>query len=228
MSNILRKTKDIIILNKPVGTPSQPDPSGAPDALTLLASELSELGERSELFPIHRIDRTVGGLLLFARNKRSAGELSSDIAAERIAKTYFAIVEGEPQCDSGRLSDYLLKDSVMKISKVVDGSKKGAKLAELDYSVIKKTTTEKGVRTLVLIRLLSGRFHQIRAQFSSRGLPLLGDKKYGSREVLTRVPALFSAGLDFELFGERIVEFSAPDTDKYPWNLFEPEYYKNC
>ena len=228
MSNIVRKTKDIIILKKPVGTPSQPDPSGEPDAMTLLASELRSLGERSELFPIHRIDRTVGGLLLFARNKRSAAELSSDIAQERIEKTYFAILEGEPPCDSARLSDYLFKDSVLKISRVVDGSKKGAKLAALDYSVIGKINTQKGVRTLVSIRLLSGRFHQIRAQFSSRGLPLVGDKKYGSREVMARVPALFSAGLEFELYGERITEFSLPDTDKYPWNLFTLECYKNC
>ena len=226
MSNIVKKNDDIVIISKGVGVPSQPDKSGAPDAMSMTGEELSSLGEKSTLYPIHRLDRGVGGLLLFARNKKSAAELSAKVSGEGIGKEYFAILEGVPELCKGRLTDYLIKDSVLKLARVASKDKKDAKLAVLDYELLATAHTPKCERSLVRVRLSTGRFHQIRAQFSSRGLSLLGDRKYGSREVRYREPALFAYRLSFELFGKSFDASALPDLTAYPWSLFSSEFYK--
>lgn len=209
------KSNDIIIVVKPVGIPSQSDPTGTPDLMTETSGSLAALGEKSELWLIHRLDRNVGGLIVFARNKKSASELSRLVAAGEIEKKYFAVSEGEVA--EGEYRDYLYKDAVSGKSYPVKSARKGAKEAIL---FAKPLAFEDG-KTLLDITLVTGRFHQIRAQLSSRKNPLVGDKKYGSRDGIAKTPALFSYSLSFTLFGKRISATAMPQQDKYPWSLFD-------
>lgn len=219
MLKTVYKSKNLIIVVKPAGTPAEPDLTGICDAMTLTSEALSSLGECDTLYLIHRLDLPVGGLLAFARNKKSAREASSLFSENGVVKEYLAVVEGE--CQSGALTDYLVKNTATKKAAVCDRETKGAKLAELSFINLCTMQTEKGARTLVKISLKTGRFHQIRAQFSSRKLPLVGDKKYGSRDVGARNPALFCSRLAFTLDGERIDVIASPDMSVYPWCLFE-------
>ncbi len=217
--DILYKSKNAIVIYKEAGIPSQSDPSGDKDVMTLLKEELFSTGDCSELFLIHRLDRVVGGLMIFARNKRAAGALSALVSGEGIGKEYFAVLDGI--IESGTLTDYLYKDARAGKSFVVDRQRAGVKLAELSFEALESVKTEKGEKTLVKVKLKTGRFHQIRAQFSSRGLPLSGDGKYGSKDNRAHTPALFAYRLSLSLFGEKIEVSKLPDTDKYPWSLFD-------
>ena len=220
---ILFKNKDFLIVNKPAGMPSQSDTSGDKDAMSLASEMLSDEGERPELYLIHRLDRVVGGLLVFARNKKSAAELSRLVSGEGIGKEYIAVIDG--YLEGGRLNDYLYKDARASKAFVVDRKRAGVKEAELSFEPVMSTDTEKGVKTLVKVRLKTGRFHQIRAQFSSRKAPICGDGKYGSKDNRAHFPALFAYKLSFELFGENTEIGAVPDTESYPWCLFDKNIY---
>ena len=224
MSYIVYKDKNIVVVNKPVGVGSQPDESSTENMMSIIRDELASLSEPTELYVVHRLDLVVGGLLVYARNKKTAARLCALVGDGELGKEYLAVIEGE--CDGGRMSDYLLKIAAVKKSQVVDKSRSGAKLAELEYEKIESVNTERGVRTLVKIRLFTGRFHQIRAQFSSRSLPLVGDGKYGSTDTTVRTPSLFAYKIDIS---DELGGFTAlPDTDAYPWNLFSEEAYERC
>lgn len=224
MIEIIKLTKGYVIISKPAGVAAQPDPSGDEDAMTLTSRMLSELGEKSELFPIHRLDRVVGGLLVFARERRWAATLSELVSGRGLEKEYFAVVEGD--AEGGVMRDLLYKDSKAGKAYVVSGERRAAKPAELEYMRVASVPSERGVRTLVRIKLHTGRFHQIRAQFSSRGMPLVGDGKYGSRDNKAKMPALFATRLAFTVGKEVCDVFALPDTDSYPWSLFDKENYK--
>ena len=214
MIEIIYQNKDFIVVNKPPLVPSQSDLTGDSDAMTLASEMLKSLGENGKLWLIHRLDRVVGGLLVFARNPKSAAELSRIVRDNELYKGYLAVVEGE--APGGELVDYLYKDSTTNKAYVVKNERKGAKLARLSYAPISR----KDGKTLVDIDLKTGRFHQIRAQFSSRKMSLVGDKKYGSRDAKSRHPALFAYKLAFSLFGESYSLEAKPDLNIYPWNLF--------
>lgn len=218
MVEILFKNKDVVIISKKAGVGSQSDLSGDKDALTYTKEILLDMGERADLWLVHRLDRVVGGLLVFARNKDSAAKLSAIISEEKLEKGYLAVVEGSV-C-SGTLSDYLFKDARLSKAFVVKSERKGAKYAELEYEALAEYSGEKGVYTLVSVKLKTGRFHQIRAQFASRGTPLVGDGKYGSRDNRAKMPALFSNAISFNLGKEKIEANKLPDTSVYPWSLF--------
>ncbi len=220
---IIYKDKNVIIINKPVGMPSQKDPTGDLDAMTATSNLLKENGEPSALWLVHRLDRGVGGLIAFARNKTSAARLSASVRDGSFKKQYYAVVEGE--ASGGELSDLLFKDSLKSKSFVVDTERKGAKLAVLRYTALDVKNTERGTRTLIKADLITGRFHQIRVQFASRGLPLVGDGKYGSRDKGARVPSLFSCSLTFPSVGGGELITEMPDTKVYPWSLFDEEKY---
>ncbi len=211
---IVFKNKEFVVINKPPLVPSQPDPSGDEDAMTKTAEMLKEMGERDKLWLVHRLDRVVGGLLVFARNQKVAAELSALAASGGIEKHYLAVCLGD--APGGEMRDFLYKDSLTKKAYVCQSARKGAKEAVLEY---RKLSSQNGM-TLVEIDLKTGRFHQIRAQFSSRKLPLAGDKKYGSRDGKSKVPALFAFKLGFELFGKKYSFSAMPDCKKYPWSLF--------
>ncbi len=212
---IVYKNKNVIIVNKPAGMPSQSDPSGDIDAMSAASELLSKMGEVPDLWLVHRLDRTVGGLIAFARNKRSAAEMSKNVAEGKMTKEYLAVCNGKPE--SGEMRDYLFKDSATSKAYIVKSERRGAKEAVL----INEIVSEKDDSSLCRVKLITGRFHQIRAQFSARGNALTGDKKYGSRDSGCRYPALFSCRISFELFGKKILAVAFPNTEEYPWNKFE-------
>ena len=223
MTNMVKqiyKDKDVIIVLKPSGMPSQSDPSNDKDAMTAASELLSSLGEESSLWLIHRLDRNVGGLIAFARNKKSAAELSRLVSGDGIRKKYFAVCHGI--AESGEYRDFLFKDSATSKSYVVKNSRKGAKEAIL-YS--EKMAEYEDSLSLVSIELKTGRFHQIRSQFSSRKMPLVGDKKYGSRDSIAKEPSLFAYSLSFNLFGRKIKVRVSPPKENYPWSLFDEKLY---
>ena len=185
---ILYSDKQIAVIVKPVGLDSEHD---VPAALT------EQLG--GEAFPIHRLDQNVGGVMVFARTKQSAASLSKAVQEGAMVKEYVALVHGTPP-EAGDWTDLLFKDSTKNKVFVVKKERRGVKKARLEF----KRLTE-GETSLVRIRLYTGRSHQIRVQFSSRGFPLVGDRKYGGRDD-SPAPMLFSCKLTFP-YGKQTVEF---------------------
>ena len=224
MIEIIKKTSDYVIVYKPAGIPSQPDLGGDKDAMTHCSEQLRSMGEVGNLFLIHRLDRVVGGLLVFARNKESAATLSQLVADHNITKEYFAVAEGT--LNGGLMKDYLYKDATLSKAFVTDKKRAGAKLAELSYETIESVCNNGKQLSLVKVKLKTGRFHQIRAQFASRKNALIGDKKYGSSDFKVKTPSLFAYKLSFCYKGEEINVTCLPDLEKYPWSLFEKEKYQ--
>lgn len=221
MIEILYKNKDFLVCVKPQGVPSQPDTTKCDDMVSLLSAQLENLGESKDIFVIHRLDRSTGGLILYARNKSAAAEFSRLVAEkDGFEKHYVTIVLGKPENESDNMTDYLFKDSAQKKAFIVKNERKGAKLASLDYRVEKTVINDKKTFSLLKIKLNTGRYHQIRAQLSSRGMPIYADGKYGSREKAPHF-ALWASKLAFT-YKSKIYEFEKnPDFDKIPWNLFK-------
>ena len=219
--NILFKNKDFIACVKPQGIPSQPDPSGCVDMTALVSEELIKNGEKSDIFVVHRLDRSTGGLIIYARNKEAAAAFSRLVAEkDGFQKEYLAVISGMPENESGNMTDYLLKDSAQKKAFVVKSERKGAKLASLDFKTLQTVSEDDKIFSLLRITLNTGRFHQIRAQLSSRGMPIYGDGKYGSREKAPNF-ALWASKIAFIYKGKSYEFESAPDLSQKPWNLFE-------
>ena len=187
---------DLAVCVKPVGMDSEHD---LPAAIT------AELG--GEVYPIHRLDQNVGGVMVYARSKKAATALSKAVQEGTIVKEYVALVHGTPS-ESGDWTDFLFKDSRKNKVFVVKKERKGVKKARLEYSRLTESDP-----SLVRIRLHTGRSHQIRVQFSSRGFPLVGDHKYGSRDSAT-APMLFSCCVSFPFGGRQHRYESLPDWAK--------------
>lgn len=211
MIEILFEDRPLAVCVKPVGVLSQCD--GQEDMVALLAEQLG-----GEIFPLHRLDRNVGGVMAFARNARAAADLSEQIRGGGFVKRYLAAVGGIPEPEAGEMSDLLFKDSRSGRSYVVNRPRKGTKEARLAY----RTLGSAEGKSLVLVRLFTGRTHQIRVQFASRRMPLLGDGKYGSRDKGCDI-ALWSHRLTFThpTSGKELCFCSLPDSSEYPWNLFD-------
>jgi 23S rRNA pseudouridine1911/1915/1917 synthase len=198
------------------------------------AGLLSERGGLPELleqqcggtvWPVHRLDRDVGGLMVYARSQKAAAALSAAIAAQRLKKEYFAVVEGRPAADGGELRDLLFHDAARNKSYVVRRERKGVKKVALSYRLMASAETGQGLLSLLRIELRTGRSHQIRVQFASRHLPLLGDTRYGSR--IRGEIALFSCALSFPDPGDGVGRsYTALPPDAYPWNLFDRSLYR--
>lgn len=219
--NILFKNKDFIACVKPQGIPSQPDPSGCVDMTALVSEELIKNGEKSDIFVVHRLDRSTGGLIIYARNKEAAASFSRLVAEkDGFQKEYLAVISGMPENESGNMTDYLFKDSAQKKAFVVKSERKGAKLASLDFKTLQTVSEDDKIFSLLRITLNTGRFHQIRAQLSSRGMPIYGDGKYGSREKAPNF-ALWASKIVFIYKGKSYEFESAPDLSQKPWSLFE-------
>lgn len=176
---ILHAEHDLAVCVKPVGMDSEMD---VPKALQ------AALG--GEIFPLHRLDKNVGGVMVYARTKSAAAALSAAIQSGKMVKEYVAKVHGTPP-ESGVLTDLLFKDSRKNKVFVVKKARNGVKEAKLQYRLL-----DGGDESLVHVRLFTGRSHQIRVQFSSRGFPLVGDHKYGSRSK-EAAPMLFSCRISF-------------------------------
>lgn len=179
-----------------------------------------------KVYPVHRLDRTVGGVMVWAKTREAAAKLSAAIQQNQLEKEYTAIVSGVPTPAEGELRDYLFKDSAKNKSFVVDGARKGAKEALLSYRTVDTREYEGNALSRVKIRLQTGRSHQIRVQFASRKHPLVGDGKYGSR-LKAQYPALFATGLSFPhpKTGKKM-QFSTPVPGDFPWDLFGTSQYE--
>ena len=224
MIEILHRTKNTVVIYKPPGIPSQKDTTGDPDAMTLTSDTLRAMGEGSDLWLVHRIDRVVGGILVFARNKRTAAVLCEMVKDRVLTKEYYAVVDGDP--DGGVLESLIFRDARLGKAFIVDRERAGVKRARLSYKKLASIETEKGIRSLVYVTLDTGRFHQIRAQMSHIKAPICGDGKYGSRDKNVFGIALFAAHLELSFTGEHINVSRLPDLGAYPWCLFTKEDYE--
>lgn len=217
--NIIYSDKSIAVVEKPSGIPSQPDKTGDVDMLTILTERFGYAGV------VHRLDRPVGGLMVYALNKEAEAFLSKEMAGEGFSKIYYAVCCGRPRDESGTLRDWLVKNQRLNVSIVADRGNKNAKEAVMDYFVLKSVDDEMlGCLTLLEITLRTGRHHQIRAQTANAGIPLWGDTKYNpsfKRGYCNVSPALYAGRL----------EFIHPDTKKrvsfekkpdfFPFSLFK-------
>ena len=190
---IITENEDFVVCVKPVGVDSEKQ-------MPQLLKET--LG--GEFFPIHRLDQAVGGLMVFARNKQAAARLTALVTQGKLQKEYLALVHGCPEPE-GRMEDLLWKDSRKNKVFVVKRQRAGVRAAALRYRVLRA-----GEESLVRVFLETGRSHQIRVQFSSRGFPLVGDHKYGSRAKET-LPWLYSAALEFPWKGQTMRFESVPE-----------------
>jgi 23S rRNA pseudouridine1911/1915/1917 synthase len=221
MLDILYEDNYILVCVKPVGILSQPDPSGSKDMISILNGYLEEKNEKAEMGLVHRLDRNVGGVMVFSKKGFIAAKLSKLIQEGNFHKEYFAVVHNCPEEKSGVYKDFLFKDSSKNKTFVVDRIRKGVKEAFLEYQTLESKDTKKGIVSLVKIRLHTGRTHQIRVQFSSRKMPLLGDGKYGGSDNDCDI-ALWSYKLVFwHPVLKKEMEFTRIPPDCYPWNLFD-------
>lgn len=181
-TEILFEDKDIVVVVKPIGILSQSDEKGSENCEEILNDYMKQKGEKCKVHLIHRLDRNVGGVMVFAKNKQAAASLSSQIQNKTFVKEYYALVHSKPDTDEGVFEDLLFKDSRKNKTFVVNRVRKGVKDAKLAYKLIKTYESDYGQVSLVHIRLYTGRTHQIRVQFASRKMPLVGDGKYGGRD----------------------------------------------
>ena len=208
--NILYQDSDIIVCVKPARVLSTDEPGGLPDLLR------QELGDpKADVRTVHRLDRVVGGVMVLARNQAAASELSRQVRENEFEKEYLAIVHGSPEYDVGKLWDLLLRDKARKMTFVSKEEGKGILPASLQYRVLKK----KGGLSRVQIKLETGRTHQIRVQFASRQLPLVGERKYSTIEDDCEI-ALWSYHIGFThpKTGEQM-EFTLEPPEIYPWTV---------
>ena len=199
---------DILVCLKPARVLSTDEPGGVPD----LAREA--LGDPSaDVRTVHRLDRVVAGLMVLARNAKAASELSRQIREDEFEKEYLAVVHGCPECECATLRDLLGRDKARKMTYVATEPAKGVQEAVLDYAVLGSADN----MTRVRIRLHTGRTHQIRVQFASRGMPLVGERKYSTLDDPCEI-ALWSHRIGFThpRTGEKM-EFSHQPPEIYPW-----------
>ena len=180
--NVIYEDNHIIVVEKHVNIPSQGDKTGDVDMLTIIKEYLKEKYNKPGnvyLGLIHRLDRPVGGVMVFAKTSKAAARLSEQVRDKVFKKKYLVIVNGKFDKETGVLSDYLLKNERKNMSRVVPEGTKNSKYAELDYEVLKYD--EELNLSVLKINLHTGRHHQIRVQLSSRNHSIYGDQKYGGR-----------------------------------------------
>ena len=208
MLDILYSDDDIVVCVKPPRVLSTDEPGGLPE---LLRSQLGTEDFRT----VHRLDRVVSGLMVVARNAKAASDISRQIRDDAFQKEYLAVIHGEPAQESGRLEDLLLRDKARKMTLVTKEMAKGVQPAALRYRVISSQNGMSRVR----IQLETGRTHQIRVQFASRNLPLVGERKYAVLDDPCEI-ALWSYRLAFThpATGEKM-EFTKQPPESYPWTV---------
>lgn len=169
---------------------------------------------------VHRLDKIVGGLMVFSRDPQCTGKLTRAVENRQVLKEYYAVLRGVPEQDHGTLEDLLFRDAAKNKTYVVDRMRKGVRDAKLEYRVIETVKDGEQMLSLVRIRLHTGRTHQIRVQFASRRLPLLGDIRYGSKDARCEA-ALWSCSLAFAHPADgRKLSFYQKPPDVFPWTLF--------
>ncbi|MDO4621346.1 MAG: RNA pseudouridine synthase [Eubacteriales bacterium] len=227
---ILKETPDYLAVYKPAGLAAETRNIREMDLVHALLKYLGgEGGRRPYLAMIHRLDQPVEGIVLFAKNKKAAADLSEQLQKQQMEKLYLAAVscrtnEGKAQVQEALneelcLTDYISFDRKRNVSEIVDAKKEGAQEARLRYTCLGYREAEQ--EALVQVHLLSGRHHQIRLQLSHAGMPILGDRKYGGGSIC-RFPALCAAGLSFRdpRNGELVSLRIEPENSVFrKWNL---------
>ena len=219
--NIIYNDKNIVIVEKPSGVPSQPDKTGDADLLTELNEKFGYAGL------VHRLDRPVGGLMVYALDKKSEAKLSAEMSGNGFKKMYYAVCCGKPKAESAELRDWLVKNQRLNMSSVSNKGDKRAKEAVLEYKCLETVTDEKfGVLSMLEVELKTGRHHQIRVQCANAGFPLWGDVKYNKdfkRGYHNVSPALYSGRLEFThpVTGKRVLFEKMPEG--FPFELFQSE-----
>lgn len=205
---IVYQDGDILVCVKPARVLSTDEPGGLPD---LVREALGN--QNADVRTVHRLDRVVSGLMVLARNKESASELSRQIRCDEFGKEYLAVVHGVPNPPQGEFRDLLGRDKARRMTFVAESPGKGIQEARLSY----RTEDSSGGLSRVRIRLHTGRTHQIRVQFASRGLPLVGERKYAVLEDPCEI-ALWSCRLTFThpKTGGKL-DFQLPPPQVYPW-----------
>ncbi len=218
--DVIYEDNHIIVVQKPCNTPSQGDNTNDEDMITIVKKYIKEkYNKPGEVYLglVHRLDRPVGGIMVFAKTSKAASRLSESIRTKNFKKTYLAVVNGNLEGKSGRLENYLLKDEALNKSKVVSKDKHGAKLAILTYEVL----AEKDGLSLVKINLETGRHHQIRVQFANIGHALYGDQKYGKGPQNAQI-SLWAYKLEFKHpTKDEIMIFECKPKNIGVWKIFE-------
>lgn len=223
---IIYEDNHLLVVEKPANMLVQGDLSGDEDLLTLLKQDIKVRYEKPGnvfLGLVHRLDRPVAGVMVFAKTSKAASRLSDAIRRGAFQKQYLAVVHGKPAQAKGRLEHYLLKNNRENKVQIVPSSRKGAKKALLEYEQIGHIEPY----SLLSIRLITGRPHQIRVQLSGIGVPIYGDQKYGQHlSTPGEQIALWSHVLEFQHpTKDEWVKVSALPTNRFPWQLW-PEYCK--
>lgn len=211
MLEICYQDQDILVCVKPARVLSTDEPGGLPE---LLRSRLGD--EKADIRTVHRLDRVVSGLMVLARNPAAASELSRQVREGMFQKTYAAVLHGTPGKEEDTLVDLLGRDKARKMTYVATQPGKGIQQASLSYRVLSSTAGMSRVQ----IQLHTGRTHQIRVQFASRGWPLVGERKYAIQDDPCEL-ALFSQHIGF--LHPRTgcpMEFHHEPPEEYPWNQF--------
>ena len=213
---VIYEDNHLLVVEKPINVPVQEDSSGDKDLLNILKEYLKVKYNKPGnvyLGLVHRLDRPVGGVMVFAKTSKCASRLSDQVRLDKLNKLYYAVVEGNIN-ESGKLEDYLLKDTKNNIVRV----DKNGKLSILEYKKIKS----KDNLTLVEIKLHTGRSHQIRVQLSHNGNPLYGDQKYNKNAHVGEQLALFAYKLEFyHPISNELMSFSLDLPDRVPFNKFK-------
>lgn len=216
MIKILYEDNHVLVVLKPINVPVQEDSSKDEDLLSLLKSYLKEKYQKPGnvyLGLVHRLDRPVSGVMVFAKTSKAASRLSEQVRNQQLKKEYHAVVIGNNLKPKDTLKDFLLKDEKTNTTYVNENGKE----AILDYEIAK---TAKNM-SLVRISLKTGRSHQIRVQFSSRGYPLYGDQRYNKNSKPKEQIALFASSLSFyHPITKELLTFKEDLPQTYPWNLF--------
>lgn len=212
MIELLYSDDELLACIKPVGIGAEHGVNGLP---TLLEKQIGRT-----VYPVHRLDTPVGGVMVFALSASSAAVLSAQIQRGELVKRYLAVVRGVPEKSAGTYTDLLFHDRRTNKSFVTDKKRAGVKTAVLDYGVLQSVVSDGKTLSLVQIRLHTGRTHQIRVQFASRALPLYGDGKYGGRTEKCGI-SLFSSSVSLRhpVSGKELC-FSALPPQTMPWKLF--------
>lgn len=207
---LIYQDRDIIVCVKPPRVLSTDEPGGVPE---LVRTALHD--PQANVRTVHRLDRVVSGLMVLARNAKAAAELSQQIREDEFQKEYLAVIHGSPEMDSGTFRDLLLRNKWERKTYIVTEPGKDVQEAILDYQLLAQAENLSRVR----IQLRTGRTHQIRAQFSGRGLPLVGDRKYSLLEDNCEI-ALWSYRLAFcHPYSGKPMEFVLEPPEVYPWTV---------
>lgn len=218
---IIYEDNHLLVVQKPVNVISQADDTNDPDMLTLLKEDLKQRYNKPGqvyLGLVHRLDRPVGGVMVFAKTSKAASRLSDQIRRREFKKVYLAVLHGVPDNKSGMLKHYLLKDAATNTVYPVPMGREGAKEAILEYTVL---DCQDGL-SLVKVNLHTGRPHQIRVQFAATGHPLYGDQKYGAQKNKPgQQIALWSTEITCKHpTRDEEMRFESEPPQEFPWNIF--------